>query len=68
MPGLTQLHLDAEAKAELHSEAIKLIAWHDRDAREAVKAPLVANASLEREVGLMGSCRELCGYPGEAQT
>ncbi|RWQ60295.1 hypothetical protein [Mesorhizobium sp.] len=43
------LHLDAEAKAELHSEAVKLIAWYDSPL-ETVKALMAYNCELETKI------------------
>lgn len=43
------LHLDAEAKAELHSEAVKLIARYDSPL-ETVKALMVYNCELETKI------------------
>lgn len=43
------LHLDAEAKAELHSEAVKLIARYDSPL-ETVKALMIYNCELETKI------------------
>ncbi|MER8396004.1 hypothetical protein NKH98_23380 [Mesorhizobium sp. M0833] len=43
------LHLDAEAKAELHSEAVKLIARYESPL-ETVKALMVYNCELETQI------------------
>lgn len=42
------LHLDAEAKAELHSKAVKLIARYESPL-ETVKALMVYNCELETQ-------------------
>ncbi|AZO42452.1 hypothetical protein EJ076_15825 [Mesorhizobium sp. M7D.F.Ca.US.005.01.1.1] len=43
------MHFDAEAKAELHSEAEKLIARYDSPL-ETVKALMVYNCELETKI------------------
>ncbi|BCG94184.1 hypothetical protein [Mesorhizobium sp. 131-2-1] len=43
------IHLDADAKAELHSEAEKLIARYDSPL-ETVKALMVYNCELETKI------------------
>ncbi|MER8833715.1 hypothetical protein [Mesorhizobium sp. M0909] len=43
------MHLDAEAKAELHSEAEKLIARYDSPL-ETVKALMAYNCELETQI------------------
>ena len=43
------LHLDGEAKAELHSEAVKLIARYESPL-ETVKALMVYNCELETQI------------------
>lgn len=43
------LHLDVEAKAELHSEAAKLIARYDSPL-ETVKALMMYNCELETQI------------------
>ena len=43
------LHLDAEAKAELHCEAVKLIARYDSPL-ETVKALMAYNCELETQI------------------
>ncbi|RWE82521.1 MAG: hypothetical protein E5W28_00845 [Mesorhizobium sp.] len=43
------IHLDAEAKAELHSEAEKLIARYESPL-ETVKALMVYNCELETKI------------------
>lgn len=43
------MHFDAEAKAELHSEAVKLIARYDSPL-ETVKALMAYNCELETQI------------------
>ncbi|ARP66537.1 hypothetical protein A9K65_026710 [Mesorhizobium sp. WSM1497] len=43
------MHLDADAKAELHSEAVKLIARYDSPL-ETVKALMAYNCELETKI------------------
>ncbi|MDF3153245.1 hypothetical protein P3C58_14810 [Mesorhizobium sp. XAP10] len=43
------MHLDVEAKAELHSEAVKLIARYESPL-ETVKALMVYNCELETKI------------------
>ncbi|TIN70485.1 MAG: hypothetical protein E5Y30_15870 [Mesorhizobium sp.] len=43
------MHFDAEAKAELHSEAVKLIARYDSPL-ETVKALMAYNCELESQI------------------
>lgn len=43
------MHLDAEAKAELHSEAVKLIARYESPL-ETVKALMAYNCELETKI------------------
>ncbi|MEI8719944.1 hypothetical protein [Mesorhizobium sp. ISC11] len=43
------MYLDAEAKAELHSEAVKLIARYDSPL-ETVKALMTYNCELETQI------------------
>ncbi|RUV37528.1 hypothetical protein [Mesorhizobium sp. M7A.F.Ca.MR.148.00.0.0] len=46
---MTTMHLDAEAKAELHSEAEKLIARYESPL-ETVKALMAHNCELETQI------------------